>query len=128
MAPPTKEEGSADALFMAECFKHLDSPASVSLHSKSHYDRFTYLHISQINVVGVATALGYKNHRSVSNRIAQLRKKYNLNLTTSTVAKASDAGPSSSPAVKKAAAPRRRAPAKVPKSEAANGTSFSSNS
>ncbi|KLJ06314.1 hypothetical protein EMPG_10298 [Blastomyces silverae] len=57
----------ADAIFMMECLKHLQTPAT-------------------IDVSAVAAALKYKNPLSVANRIREIRKQFNLqqHLTCST--------------------------------------------
>ncbi|OJD27632.1 hypothetical protein ACJ73_00965 [Blastomyces percursus] len=57
----------ADAIFMMVCLKHLQTPAT-------------------IDVSAVAKALNYKNPMSVSNRIREIRKQFNLqqHLTCST--------------------------------------------
>ncbi|EEH02870.1 conserved hypothetical protein [Histoplasma capsulatum G186AR] len=50
---------ASDAIFMMECLKHLQTPAT-------------------IDVSAVAKALKYKNPMSVANRIREIRKQFNL--------------------------------------------------
>ncbi|KAK2805118.1 hypothetical protein FQN50_006363 [Emmonsiellopsis sp. PD_5] len=61
----SKGKGSSgDEVFMMECLKHLQSPATVDINA-------------------VAKALGYKNSLSVANRVRVLKKKYDIEIICS---------------------------------------------
>ncbi|KAK2751338.1 hypothetical protein FQN55_001073 [Onygenales sp. PD_40] len=61
----SKGKGSSgDEVFMMECLKHLQTPATIDINA-------------------VAKALGYKNSASVANRVRVLKKKYDIEIICS---------------------------------------------
>ncbi|KAK2766233.1 hypothetical protein FQN54_007749 [Arachnomyces sp. PD_36] len=84
---PTEGIKAEDAIFMAECLKHLQTTANIDIN-------------------GVAAALNYKNSASVANRIRVLKKKFDLKVGCTTAANPDGAGSATNSPRKGAAANR----------------------
>ncbi|PGH18820.1 hypothetical protein AJ79_00233 [Helicocarpus griseus UAMH5409] len=73
-----KAANASDAIFMMECLKHLQTPAT-------------------IDITAVAAAMGYGNTGSVANRIREIRKKFNLQQHLSCTTNSSSNGATATP-------------------------------